>query len=196
MRCLGMAAALAVLAGCGSNERPVAAPSRGPTPKVAGSSAALPQPATKVIVDTDGVVLDPPGGKLAEFTFGSPRGPIEAAVTRLLGQAVNTANQECGAGPMQFARYGAVTLNYREGKFVGWTVTEGPGVVTSDGISVGKLLRDLKIARSARMIADSTLAGEFEYLAADGHPIGGFVSGAGRDAKIARLYAGTNCFFR
>ena len=45
-------------------------------------------------------------------------------------------------------------------------------------------------------LRERTLAGEFEYLAADGRPIHGFVEGEGRDARIASLYAGVNCFFR
>ena len=73
---------------------------------------------------------------------------------------------------------------------------EGEEVVTTDGIRPGGFMRDLKVARSARMIEGSTLEGEFDYLAADGHTIGGFAKGEGRDAKIASLYAGVNCFFR
>ena len=73
---------------------------------------------------------------------------------------------------------------------------EGPQVVTSDGIRPGTFMRDLKVARSARMVEGSTLEGEFDYLAADGNTIGGFAKGEGRDAKIDSLYAGVNCFFR
>ena len=97
---------------------------------------------------------------------------------------------------MEFTRYGPLTLNYQDGKLAGWFAKEGPQVVTTDGIKPGSFLRDLKVTRSVRMIADSTLQGEFDYLAADGHPIGGFAKGAGRDARIDSLYAGVNCFFR
>lgn len=150
----------------------------------------------KAIVDSQGVIFDLPGGKTGEFTFGTPRGSIEPVAARVFGAPENSRNDECGAGPMEFARYGPITLNFQDGELVGWMAREGEGVLTSDSVMPGKPMRDLKIARSARMIENSTLDGEFEYLAADGRPIRGFVEGEGRDAKIASLYAGQNCFFR
>ena len=39
---------------------------------------------------------------------------------------------ECGAGAMEFTRYGPLTLNFQDGKLVGWFARKGAQVVTSD----------------------------------------------------------------
>jgi hypothetical protein len=197
VRPLSVFVALA-LAGCQqqSGDTPSGQPHRASTQPAAQASPSARKPLGRAVLDADGVVFDGPGGKTAQFTFGTLRGAVETSAARRFGAAEMSANDECGAGPMEFARYGPLTLNFQDDKLVGWLAQEGPGVVTTDGISPGKLMRDLKVARSAHMIEGSTLAGEFEYIAADGLPIGGFVKGAGRDARIVTLYAGVNCFFR
>ena len=188
------ALALLLIAGCQPAERGA---------KAATEAAAKPGPSArakavnKAVVDADGVTFDSPAGKTREFNFGAPRAEVEARAERMFGVPDDlTENGECGVGPMQFSRYGPLTLNFQDGKLVGWFAREGDEVVTTDGIRPGTFMRDLKVARSARMIEGSTLEGEFDYLAADGHTIGGFAKGQGRDAMIESLYAGANCFFR
>jgi hypothetical protein len=161
----------------------------GPSPR--------PKPLNKAVLDAEGVAFDSRAGKTTEFDFGAPRAEVDAIAERMLGKPDELIeNAECGAGTMQFSRYGPLTLNFQDDRLVGWVAREGDQVVTTDGIRPGTLMRDLKVARSARMIEGSTLDGEFDYLAADGHTIGGFAKGEGRDAKIDSLYAGVNCFFR
>ena len=159
--------------------------------------AAPPKPISKAVLDAGGVTFDSVAGKTREFAFGASRDDVEQAAARVFGSPDGrSGNAECGAGPMEFARFGILTLNFQQDKLVGWLAHEGPQVVTSDGIRPGTLMRDLKVARSARMIEGSTLEGEFDYLAADGRKIGGFANGSGRDARIESLYAGVHCFFR
>lgn len=191
---LSCALVILLLAGCHSNDP---APKASPHPAGKHSSAAHAKPLNKAVLDAEGVTFDSRAGKTREFEFGAPRAEVDAMAERMFGAPdEQTENSECGAGPMQFSRYGPLTMNFQDGKLVGWLAREGDQVVTSDGIRPGALMRDLKVARSARMIEGSTLEGEFDYLAADGHIIGGFAKGEGRDAKIASLYAGANCFFR
>ena len=190
---MGVLAAALLAAGChdGAADR---APANAAASK---ATPAKPQAANRAVLDFEGVIFNSPAGKTQEFNFGVSRTEIEAVAARMFGEADDrSTNGECGAGPMEFTRYGPLTLNYQNGKLVGWFAKEGPQVVTTDGIKPGSFVRDLKVTRSVRMIADSTLEGEFDYLAADGHPIGGFAKGDGRDAKIDSLYAGVNCFFR
>ncbi len=200
MRTFGVLAVLGLaLAGCGQ-----AAETAPASPAMTAASPAAPQqappppalPRGKAIVDADGVRFDQTGGKTARFAFGTPRDRLEPVATRIFGTPATSANAECGAGPLTFSRFGGLTLNYQNNRLVGWFAEEGAQVVTSDGIAPGKLMRDLQVARSARLLPDSTLEGEFAYIAADGLPIGGFVKGTGRDAKIVSLHAGVNCFFR
>ena len=102
---------------------------------------------------------------------------------------------ECGAGPMQFVRSGSLQMNMMRGRFVGWLVQDS-GFVTVDGVQVGSGRKRLELERGVRILEDSTLDGEFDYLTPAGKKIGGFFSDDGPEAEVTGLYAGTNCFFR
>ena len=102
-----------------------------------------------------------------------------------------SSNPECGAGPMEFSQYGPLQIGYLDGKFAGWFLREGEGVVTSDGIRPGATIDALKGERQVREL-DTTLPGEFEYTAADYGTIRGFAE----SGKITALQAGVSCFFR
>ncbi|MCT2558843.1 aspartate-semialdehyde dehydrogenase [Tsuneonella sp. YG55] len=203
VRGLTLAALALALAGC-QQQRADGAPSATANASTAPSRASASDAAAAArrdrlrhaILDARGLSIGRAPGTAQHFAFGAPRAAVEAAGDAWLGTAERSANEECGAGPMAFTRYGGLTLNWQDDRLVGWFAREDPAIVTSDGIVPGKLLRDLEVARSARLIKDSTLEGEFDYLAADGHTIGGFVRGTGRDATIESLYAGVNCFFR
>ena len=189
-------AACLLVAGCEDSGQTKPSAS-GSTLAASSAQAALPRPVSKAVLDAGGITFDAPGGKTEAFPFGTSRLQIDRLAAGAFGPPdEQSSNEECGAGPLQFSRYGPLTLNFQEGKLVGWLAHEGPQVVTSDGIRPGARMRDLKVTRSARMIEDSTLDGEFEYLAADGRTIGGFAKGEGRDATVDSLYAGVNCFFR
>lgn len=196
MRGVALAAAALLLAACGE-QGDIPAPSSTGTASIDTAKAVVPARPGRAILDPGGVVFDGPGGKTGIFSFGTERLALEAAATRALGApGERTGLAKCGAGPMEFSVYGPLKFNFLDGKLAGWFAEEGPTTVTSDGIRPGAMLRDLKVARSARMIDGSTLEGEFEYVAADGRTIGGFVTGEGRDARVASLHAGVNCFFR
>ncbi|WP_120715782.1 aspartate-semialdehyde dehydrogenase [Tsuneonella amylolytica] len=175
-----------------------AAPSQTPAtsaPPRAASTVA-PSQVRHAIVDARGLAIGRNPGTATYFAFGTPRAAVEKAGDAWLGKGERSANGECGAGPMEFTRYGELTLNYLDKRLTGWFLKAEPQAVTSDGIRPGARLRDLRITRSVSIEEGSTLDGEFEYLAADGHPIRGFLKGEGRDRTVESLYAGTNCFFR
>jgi len=141
------ALAVLLLVGCHQQDR---------SPKATAHAAdktspvARPKPINKAVLDAEGVTFDSPAGKTREFDFGADRPEVEALAQRMFGAPdEQTANDECGAGPMEFSRYGPLTLNFQDGKLAGWLAREGPQVVTSDGIHPGTLMRDLKVARSA-----------------------------------------------
>lgn len=197
MRAFVLCGALLALAACDS-----AAPPAAPVKATARATATATAAARAVvirnaIVDAAGIGLGKNAGTAAHFPFGSARGAVEQAAERWLGApGTHSRFDECGAGPMEFSRYGGLTLNFQDGKFTGWMLKEDPRAVTSDGIGPGAFMRDLEVTRSVSMVPDSTLDGEFTYIAADGQQICGFAVGKGRDAKIASLYAGLTCFFR
>ena len=130
-----------------------------------------------------------------EVGFDIRRETVERISRQQFGEPTSrNTNEECGAGPMSFTRYGPLTFNFQDGRLVGWFLEAGGDLATGDGVKPGvTAFADLEPERSASMVGDSTLDGEFHYVSADGGEIGGFV---GEDGTITSLYTGTNCFFR
>ncbi len=168
----------------------------------AAASAAPEVPATEmpeVTLAANGIIMvGAVGGRGTATTleFGRDRANTLAVMGEDFGKPKLSKLAECGAGPMEFAAYGPLTLNFLGGKLVGWRAEKGAQVVTVDGIQLGNTLAEIKRERSAQRIPDTTLDGEFEYASGDGGTIGGFLEGAGDAAKAVSLHAGTNCFFR
>jgi len=195
MRCLALTG-MALLAGCEAPSGGEDSPSGETAAEPVISGTAVPKAAAaepRAVVYAQGV------------SFGTRRMPFRTARKVVENEARTVFpdatfeidhNSECGAGPMEFTSFGPLTLNFQDGRLVGWFMEQGPGMVTSDGIRPGITLADLRSERSVRLVEDSTLDGEFEYAAPDGGTIGGFALGEGDSAEVASLFAGTNCFFR
>ncbi len=176
-----------VLAACGEREA-APAPSEDTTrpttnplvERVAGA---------RIVVDANGL-----GAKGSEpLRFGSTRDEVDAVAAQAFGQpGGQSRNEECGAGPMDFSEYGPLQIAFLDGRFAGWFLREGEGVVTSDGIRAGIPLDTLKSERQVQA-QDTTLEGEFSYTTADYGTITGFVDESG---TITGLQAGMSCFFR
>ena len=144
---------------------------------------------TKIVVDANGV-----GAKGTQvLRFGSPRSDVDASLAEAFGgQGEQSANAECGAGPMDFTTYGPLQVNYQDDRLVGWNLQAGEGMATSDGVRPGTTpYALLKEERTVREM-ESTLPGEFHYTSADYGTIGGIAE----DGRIVSLHAGMNCFFR
>ena len=135
-------------------------------------------------------------GTATTLEFGRDQANTLAVMDVDFGKPKVTKLAECGAGPMEFAAWGPLTLNFLDGKFVGWRAEKGAQVVTVDGFQLGTSLADMKSERSARRIPGTTLPGEFEYASGDGGTIGGFLEGSSDAAKVVSFHAGTTCFFR
>lgn len=198
---LGVPLLALALIGCGQEP---AAPQ--PSVTASASGTATPSPTAtatalvvvgKAILTAGGVGFGRASASATRFSFGAARAEVEKAADAALGVArERSANGECGEGPLEFTDYPGLRLAFQDGKFAGWLAREDTHVITSDGIRPGTFLRDLRITRSVRFVEGSTLDGEFEYLAADGNWIGGFVAGADRETKVVSLHAGLTCFFR
>lgn len=198
-----IAAASLLLASCGSaedtdSELPAgdavmaeeAAPATDQTDQTeqagkAVTSAERPIPA----LDSEGLRMVIPSGATRLIAFGSERQAVENAVGRALGKGGSrSSNDECGAGPMQFSTINGFTLNFQDGKFVGWNIDGTLGLTTIDGMGVGSNRAVLEQSRTIAM-QDSTLGAEFSTGG-----IGGFLDEEGD--TVSMLYAGTQCFFR
>jgi len=167
-----------------------------PEAKADGPNAAT----TAISLDGEGLrFIDKNNGKTSLLAFGVPRAQAEEALARVAGTLDDrSTNEECGAGTMEFTRYDAMTLNFQDGKFVGWFLGNEPGAdlySTMSGIAIGTTRA--KAAESVKLVAieDSTLGEEFT-LGAGENSVGGMFAAPGDAAKIDALFAGMNCFFR
>jgi hypothetical protein len=151
-----------------------------------------------LILDAQGVVFRRGEAEYRRFPFGSPRAQVEAMATQVYGEGAGTrtSNAECGAGPMSFTAYGPIHLNYQHEALAGWRAGRGAMAMTDDGIVPGITRAQLDRQSGVRLIAGSTLAGEFEYATPGGGRIGGVLRGSGDEAVVEVLFAGANCFFR
>ena len=201
MRKLTTFAMIGLLAACkpAADKAPAdAEPAAPPVPaaKADGPAAAT----TAVSLDGEGLrFVDKTSGKASLLAFGVPRAQAEEALARVAGQQDDrSTNEECGAGTMEFTRYDAMTLNFQDGKFVGWFLGNEPGAgaySTTSGIAVGTTRAKAKESVSIVDLEDSTLGEEFSIGTGD-NVIGGMFAAPGDAAKIDALFAGTNCFFR
>lgn len=128
-----------------------------------------------------------PAGTPLRIDFGRAQAGVIDAVTRLAGvppEAV-IVQPECGAGPVTAAEWAnGVTLNFLDGDFLGWTVSE-PGVPVAGGLAVGQP----RAALTAAQVQDTTLGLEFRQ-----GDIFGILDEGGTEVRM--LWSGLTCFFR
>ncbi|MBL8648829.1 MAG: hypothetical protein JNL35_00300 [Sphingopyxis sp.] len=174
------------------------APAAPPVPeaKADGPAAAT----TAIGLDGEGLrFVDKASGKTSLLAFGVPRAQAEEALARVAGTLDDrSTNEECGAGPMAFTRYDAMTLNFQDGKFAGWFLGNEPGAdqySTMSGIAIGTTRAKAAESVTLAMVEDSTLGEEFS-LGSGENVVGGMFAAPGDSAKIDALFAGVNCFFR
>ena len=179
----------------GDDSIPPAAPPV-PEAKADGPNAAT----TAISLDGEGLrFVDKTRGKTSLLAFGAPRAQAETALANVAGKEDDrSTNAECGAGPMEFTRYDAMTLNFQDGKFAGWFLGNEPGAdtySTMSGIAIGTTRAKAAESVSIVDLEDSTLGEEFSIGTGD-KVIGGMFAAPGDAAKIDALFAGINCFFR
>lgn len=196
--CLPLAA-LALLAGCASETRDQAPAAE--APKQAGTTPNTPPKASAAIaVDGEGLrILLGAGESARAIPFGTEETTVVAAIEKLRGKAGRDSNDECGAGPIQFAHFGGLSLLFQDGKFGGWSLDndEAGGIGTMNGIAIGSTRAALdKAFPGVQIDPESTLGTEF-YTGGDAEGgISGLLDGTSPQAKITSLWSGLNCVFR
>ena len=201
MRNMMALAMVALLAACKPAAEKAPAPAEVSAPPVPDTKADGPAAGTTVIsLDGEGLrFIDKSSGKASLLAFGVPRAQAETALANVAGQADDrSTNDECGAGPMQFTRYDAMTLNFQDDKFVGWFLGNEPGAAafsTTSGIAIGTTRTRAAESVSIIDVEDSTLGEEFTIGSGE-NVVGGMFAAPGDAAKIDALFAGVNCFFR
>lgn len=199
-----LAVAAFALTSCDRSDDAASSPSREPTrpflvkddgvaTKVARSAA--PQAQATVSLLPDGLIVGGArkGAKMALVRFGDGQAQVISALSGPLGNPRQSANPDCEAGPMRFADFGEIRLNFIDGRFAGWFAERGQGLNTGEGLGPDWPFSRLERIGASR-VEGSTLDGEFTMAnERGGQAIGGFVDKSG---KVASLYAGGNCFFR
>ncbi|PKP87034.1 MAG: hypothetical protein CVT78_07765 [Alphaproteobacteria bacterium HGW-Alphaproteobacteria-17] len=201
MRNMTALAMVALLAACKPAPEKTPAATETAAPPVPEAKADGPAAATTAVsLDGEGLrFIDKSSGKASLLAFGVARAQAEAALANVAGKEDDrSTSDECGAGPMQFTRYDAMTLNFQDGRFVGWFLGNEPGAraySTMSGIAIGTTRAKAGESASIVDVEDSTLGEEFSIGTGD-NVVGGMFAAPGDTAKIDALFAGVNCFFR
>lgn len=193
--CLAALLAPALLLGCRGESPPEPAPSATAAAPAAPTAAqATPASAAPpgLAVDGEGLrLVDPELGSAVPLPFGTPWDKTVAALA-FLGKPLTGRNEECGAGPLDYARWDrALTIYGQDGKFVGWFADGSAGTIaTAAGVGLGTTRQDLEQAYAVEVF-ESTLGTEFTAGA-----LSGLLDSPHPDSPVTAFWAGTSCNFR
>ena len=126
------------------------------------------------------------------FLFGISRTEAIQRVAALRGRASGAGNSNCGGGALNFARFGTMTLWFRNNRWVGWSLTGPAGrrpIRTEDDLGIGTPRGEIGDADRDQPVFRPTPRGT-EFVFEDMH---GLLAGRGRQARVAALWAGTTC---
>lgn len=165
----------------------------------APADAAAPAPAamSEALLEGDGFMpAQPAGGTGLKLSFGMAQAQVIEILTEFRGgQAPELGrNDECGAGPMEFASWGdGFQLAFQEGAFAGWWADEDAprGYTTIHDIGVGSTLAQLRAAYPDVEIGEDSIGPEFST-----GDIHGLLSGMNTTGEVTALWAGVSCIFR
>ena len=194
-RRLAVLAAPALLLACRGESAPDPAPSpAAPAAPTAGQATSSDTAAPGLAVDGEGLRLFAPDtGSAFPIPFGTPWDKTLAALA-FLGTPLAGRNEECEAGPLDYARWdGVITLYGQDGKFAGWFADGSSGTIaiaTAAGVGPGTTRQDLEAVYAVEVF-DSTLGTEF--TAGDLH---GLLDSPHPDSPVTAFWAGTSCTFR
>lgn len=155
--------------------------------------AASQQP--KLAVDGEGLRwFLPPHGSARPLAFGMPEAEVLASLERVRGPAGKGVNQDCGAGPVQYATWpDGLSLVFQNGEFAGWGLDRrASGVLaTANGVGPGTTRSALEDSFGSVTFQNTSVGSEF--AAGD---IFGRLDGAGPEATITDMWAGVSCVAR
>ena len=186
-------ATLVAVAACDRNATPAPAEPAAPAATSAASDDGPTVSDGGLAIEAEGLRLFDDTGAARAIPFGTPQATAIAAVAASVGGAAPevTTNEECGAGPTQFAEFSnGLQLLFQNDQFQGWFVDEA-GVTTVDGMGIGSTRASIEDSRTVEMQEDSTLGAEFSS-----GDVGGFLTDATPQGTVSSLYAGLTCFFR
>lgn len=128
------------------------------------------------------------------LAFGMPSEALTSYLGRYLGSpGPLTRNEECGAGPMQFRRFGPLQVSFQDERFVGWMIQPDR---RGDGAVAVSLRDGTRPGDPAEMVTDRFGRIDGSTLGAEYHR-DGINALVDEDAGVIEwLMAGANCTFR
>lgn len=167
-----------------------------------GPARAQPAEPDPVVTAAQGYQLRLLGGGLAAgqrglhsypvFLFGITRTEALQRVAALRGRASAAGNSHCDGHPLNFARFGTMTLWFRNNRWVGWSLTGPAGrrpIRSEWDLGIGTPRSEIGDADTDQPVFRRTARGT-EFTFDDMH---GLLAGRGRQARVAELRAGTTC---
>lgn len=149
----------------------------------------------KLAVESEGLSwFLPPNGSARPLSFGEPEVDVLASLERVRGPAGKGVNQDCGAGPVQYANWAdGLSLVFQNGEFAGWGLDQraAGAIATANGVGPGTTRRELAASFGSVTFQDTSLG--VEFAAGD---IFGLLDGTGPEAKITHMWAGVSCVAR
>ena len=183
------------LAACGDGvEEPQ--PSEPPTAEEIAAQTPNAPENRPVTLRADGLLIAAPeaGGSAVELSFGAPQDAVVEQLTMVFGGPQFATNEECGAGPIEFATFDNFAAHFQDERFVGWSVN-GPSERAEfsgpDGVTLGMSGETVRELGTYAAFENSTLGEEF--MLGDGEMA---VSGLVEDNQVATLWGGVSCNFR
>ena len=194
MKMIAFAPILA-LAALACTSEPADSAKADPAPQVRTAAASQVQPAAEpaagsiLRLSPQGLATAQPGLHSANLiAFDQPRAQVVAAVAAIRGEPTGTSeNDQCGAGPMGFTEFGPLTLNFQQGRFVGWELSGAadPPIEEEYGLGIGTSRADLEQSdQGPATIEESSLGTEFDFGG-----IGGLLSSDAPGASTVRTPA-------
>ena len=189
------------LAACGDASEPppaensqASAPAPGPT---ASSEPADPvdtnEGATITLTDA-GVMFG--GAQERTLRFGTSRDDAESALAQLLGTPDTGSNEECGVGPIEYARAGGLQFNFQNDQFVGWSADSAGGdvpIAAMNGLKIGTAKSEVSKLPGYEAYEESTLGDEFTISRGGENVVVGLFD---EDGRVTDLWSGAVCTFR
>ena len=163
----------------------------------AGSAPGAEAPAatSRIVLEPKGLGVRDAAGTTTPIAFGTAKLDVLAALAAAHDgtPGVQSANGDCGAGPLTFAGWDdGLTVAFDGGAFAGWSVGNS-GPATEGGIGVGSPRAALQALNPT--VDTSTLGTEFTATIPGGD-LGGLLDGPTPEARVTTLWAGVTCMFR
>jgi len=132
---------------------------------------------------------------IQDWEFGLPRAEIVAVVAAIRGPVTRPdSSAACADGPMQFSHFGPLTLNFRDGRWVGWSLEGPPGeapIRNEWGVGIASPREEVPaLAMDGDVVTISQRGNQAEFTVGRMH---GTLSDATPEAIIKSLWAGTIC---